>query len=350
MFRLTFLRLPKSSYIVSPIYDWVGFIGAPLIALLLGMGIYYRMIPDESLRVGYFSGLFWEFLVLILMTQCHLFITVVRAYGNSRIFSLFKWRLLLVPPIILLMGFFSQWFLIVQIVVNTWWDAYHSACQTFGFSRMYDIRMGNRSNAMRRMDRCLNVLIYMGPILGGATLLDHLATFEHFSLVGMLFLADVPFYANAFSQFILVAILLFSGGFIPFYLFKAWQYSKIHPVSFQKVWLLSITAVVSLLAWGFNSFGTAFIIANFFHAWQYYAMMYWSEKTALIERFQFKHYGASFFVLLFFIVISLIFGGFVVFVIDPLGASRLGVCFLATVATCHFWFDGFIWSVRKEHV
>ena len=41
----------------------------------------------------------------------------------------------------------------------------------------------------------------------------------------------------------------------------------------------------SILAWGFNSFGMAFLIENFFHAWQYYAMIYWSEKSAVAKRF-----------------------------------------------------------------
>ena len=99
--------ISRSLYIVSPVYDWVGFIGAPLIAMAVGIGVGFRWIPDEYVSVGYFKGRYWELIVLILMTQCHLFMTVVRAYGNAKIFRAFKWRLILAPPLIFLLGFFS---------------------------------------------------------------------------------------------------------------------------------------------------------------------------------------------------------------------------------------------------
>ena len=341
--------ISRSLYIVSPVYDWVGFIGAPLIAMAIGIGVGFRWIPDEYVSVGYFKGRYWELIVLILMTQCHLFMTVVRAYGNAKIFRAFKWRLLLAPPLIFLFGFFSQTVLIVQLVLNTWWDAYHSACQTFGFTRMYDAKIGDALAEMRRLDRVLCVLLYMGPIIGGATLIQHLSTFEHFSLLGLFFLADVPAVAGRVSTGLVVAVLGFAALFIPYYLFRLVQHSKKQLVSPLKGLMLVITAVVSICAWGFNSFGMAFIIANFFHAWQYYAMLYWSEKKALTQRL-FSPKFSTIGVIALFTVITVAFGGFVVFVLDPANASRLGICFLATVATCHFWFDGFIWSVKKSHI
>ena len=204
--------LRRSLYIVSPKYDWIGFIGAPLIALTIGWGVSRRFIPNQILNIGYFSGELWDLLVLILMTQCHLFITVVRAYGNSLIFNAFKWRLVVVPPLLFICGFFSQTFLIAQLVVNTWWDAYHSACQTFGFTRLYDAKAGDASTEMRHWDRVLSVLIYMGPIIGGATLIEHLRTFSHFSMIELFFLADVPATASLYSSKILLLVIIFTAG------------------------------------------------------------------------------------------------------------------------------------------
>ena len=57
----------------------------------------------------------------------------------------------------------------------------------------------------------------------------------------------------------------------------------------------------------------AFIIANFFHAWQYYAMLYWSEKKALTQRL-FSPKFSTIGVIGIFTVITLAFGAFVVFV------------------------------------
>ena len=118
---------------------------------------------------------------------------------------------------------FSQTLLVVQLVLNTWWDAYHSACQTFGFTRMYDAKIGDALAEMRRLDRVLCVLLYMGPIIGGATLIQHLSTFEHFSLLGSS-LADVPAVAGRVSTGLVVAVLGFAALFIPYYLFRLVQY------------------------------------------------------------------------------------------------------------------------------
>ena len=50
-------------------------------------------------------------------------------------------------------------------------------------------------------------------------------------------------------------------------------------VSMQKVWLLASTALCSIYTWGFDSFGQAFFIMNFFHAWQYFALV-WHDREA----------------------------------------------------------------------
>ena len=40
-------------------------------------------------------------------------------------------------------------------------------------------------------------------------------------------------------------------------------------------------AVEPIYTWGFNSFGEAFFIMNFFHAWQYFGLVWWSERANL---------------------------------------------------------------------
>jgi hypothetical protein len=65
-------------------------------------------------------------------------------------------------------------------VLVTFWDVYHSALQTFGFARIYDARAGNDPAVSRRLDWWLNQLFYVGPILAGATMMDHFEDFEEF--------------------------------------------------------------------------------------------------------------------------------------------------------------------------
>ena len=59
-------------------------------------------------------------------------------------------------------------------------------------------------------------------------------------------------------------------------------------MSWQKVWLLIITSVVSIYCWGFHSFIDAFWVMNFFHALQYFAIVAFAEKMNLAGLFQLR--------------------------------------------------------------
>ena len=100
------------------------------------------------------------------------------------------------------------------------------------------------------------------------------------------------------------------------------------------------------MAWGFNTFGMAFLIANFFHAWQYYAMIYWSEKSSVAKRFNLDDNKASLVVILILIALS----ASLIFFVGFKQKTQFIVSLLLTISLCHFWFDGFIWSVKKKRV
>ena len=50
------------------------------------------------------------------------------------------------------------------------------------------------------LDRILNCLIYIGPILGGANLISHLDVFQQ-SYFEMLFFSQIPFYAGSLKRY-----------------------------------------------------------------------------------------------------------------------------------------------------
>ena len=104
--------------------------------------------------------------------------------------------------------------------------------------------------------------------------------------------------------------------------------------------------MVSILAWGFNTFGAAFLIMNFFHVWQYFAMIYWSEKPVMMKQFHLTNFSA-----ILLIVSIIVFFVIVTAVLEIItGGYHLLAVFFCTINTCHFWFDGFIWSVKKKHI
>ena len=111
----------------------------------------------------------------------------------------------------------------------------------------------------------------------------------------------------------------------------------------QKVALYLVTACVSITCWGFGSFAEAFLVMNFFHALQYFAIVWWSERKVIMDFFGCPKAIA-----------------FVVLIASGLGYGywRAGkpedfVPFIAlgnVVSLMHFWYDGFVWSVRKGDV
>tara|TARA_A100001015_G_scaffold277361_1_gene336496 strand:+ start:165 stop:1187 length:1023 start_codon:yes stop_codon:yes gene_type:complete len=338
------LFFPKSSYLVTPLYDWIAFIGAPLIALLFGILVNNQLITNsltnKTIVIIIVGSLF-------ALSQSHLLITIVRAYGNQEIFSKFKKRLV-IGPLIIFIGMYSfESFFLIMLFLATWWDVYHSACQTYGFTRLYDVKVGNKSLSMRVQDRVLNCLIYIGPLIGSANLLPHLKELES-DFFQTIFLGSVPFYANEYSMYILMGVLLFSAFFFPYYVFCYLKQTQHSPISYQKITILIITTLVSIIAWGFCSFGTAMMIVNLFHAWQYYGMIYWSEKPAISKRFSLTNQQGK------IIIISILTGITIVFMVGKYFYKsmgfEIGTYIYLTISTCHFWFDGFIWSVKKKHI
>ena len=119
-------------------------------------------------------------------------------------------------------------------------------------------------------------------------------------------------------------------------------------VSPQKVVLLVSTALVSLWAWGFNAFGEAFFIANFFHALQYFAIVWITEGGRLSRVVPTARIGWAK-GLVFFGMIGL--AGAFGFWADQLADARGPTyALLLVVSLMHFWYDGFIWSVRRRDV
>ncbi|MDA1353422.1 MAG: hypothetical protein O3A01_02985 [bacterium] len=286
------------------------------------------------------------------MTQSHLFIVVFRAYFNKTIFKAYRRRLIFIPILVLAGCMLSKWFLVSLLVLNTWWDVYHSSLQTFGIGRLYDREYGNPKELGRRWDFGLALVSYFGVLLAGVMFMDHVSKFANFHAVGSVFFTNIPYFVSGKLGIISRISSLVILAYIVAYVLRYAGYIKQgYVVPWQKVLLFSLTALVSVLAWGFNTFGMAYIIMNFFHAWQYFGIMIWAEKRHMTELFHFQKFSyGQYMAIGVFLLIALLFGLWVLYVVPPYSAGRLGISILATIATMHFWFDGFIWSVRKGDI
>lgn len=331
-----------TAWIVGPLYDGVFFIFSPLLALLLGIGIALTR-PATGLsttqRLAY--------VLLPAFVGAHLFIVFFRTHGNREIFRRFPLRFTLVPALFLVALWASRWLCVFMVVVAVWWDVYHSSLQTFGLSRMYDKRAGNDLAALGTgywLDKGLNLLLYVGPILAGATLMDHVDRFGLFEQVGDAFFTAIPARVAGMRGMLTTLVLALC---IPYLIVYVVGYRRLlrqgYRVSWQKIALLVATGACSIWSWGFNSFGEAFFIMNFFHALQYFALIWVVERgnmTRLFGLARFPPAVARPMTFALFVVIAAAAGLYMKV------AEHDAVSMFVLISILHFWYDGFIWSLR----
>ncbi|MGI0116196.1 hypothetical protein [Zooshikella sp. RANM57] len=336
------------TFIVSPFYDSIFFIFSPIIALVLGYFIYKTGWGEATfIYHGEEKSITNVFIGSLIMA--HLVIVFFRSHGNRVINKQFPIPFFLVP-ILLYVGMVSSlWVLVCMSVLATWWDVYHSGLQTFGLGRIYDAKTGNNAEVGRRLDYFLNLYLYAGPILAGITLFDHVEDFDEFNAVGSVFFTSIPAYAESYQCYLVYFVLGTGIPFFCYYLYTYYYYSnKGYQVSSQKVMLLVSTGICSIYSWGFNSFGEAFFIMNFFHAVQYFAIVWHNEKGNMSKLFGVSNIPFSKMItLLIYLLLAFSYGIWAEF---TMAENDYIYALLLLVSILHFWYDGFIWSVRKKHI
>ncbi len=345
------LASKTSRYIVSPGYDWLFFLSAPTLALCLGMAISNTALTN---RIYLFWGreVSWSSLMLGTLVHAHLVIVFFRSHGNPHIFRRYRLRFLFVPGVLYAAMMLSPWLLIAAAMLTALWDVYHSSLQTFGFARMYDRKCGNDPALGRRLDWWLNLLLYAGPVLAGATMMDHVrdfARFEKFEDIGSVFLASVPAVMERHHQALAWWLVALGSVFLAYYMMAYRRlYRQGYQVSLPKVFLLVSTGFCSIYTWGFNSWGEAFLIMNVFHALQYFGLVWAFEHQRMMKLFRVQHQqqGEA--------IAACVFVGLAFAYGYGVEALNIDITWLwgltLLVSILHFWYDSFIWSVRQHHV
>lgn len=321
----------------TPRQDWIHLILAPAWALVLGLLL--GLTPLAKLRVSAFglSGSPVDaFLGAFIMA--HLVIVFFRTHANAEVRARHPWRFWVVPPALLLALLFSGAARTVAAALAVWWDVYHSSLQTFGIGRMFDRKAGNDAEAGRTLDFALNLLLYVGPILGGAMLLYHAGPLYSLDLGE--WARAVVFHQSRIRFYMILAGLLFLVLYFEVYAALA---EKGYRPPREKVVLQLSTAAVSVWAWGFNPLGMALFIMNFFHAWQYFALVWRYERENISAALRLPRPYA----LAGLIGVGFLYGA-VFGVLGEFSDKALAVTLV--VSLLHFWYDGFVWSVRRNQV
>jgi len=340
--------LSHSRYIRSPLYDHCWIILSPLWAIgfgyLMSMGLFQSTVKvfDTSNTSAFFF--------YMALTQAHLFITIFRTHFNPRVFKRFPIRFTAIPLLIWAAAYSNLWIFALLFVLMTFWDVYHSSLQVFGIGRIYDRKAGNPPESGRRSDLLICVLMYAGPVLSGALLLVHMEAFTWFdglddliilgeALPSYLF-TDLPYEVARYQSLLQNVVMGTSLLIVSYYVYTQIQLSRNgYKPSLLKLTFFGGTAVSSVFAWGFNSFGMGFLIANVFHAVQYFALIWVEEEKTLTGVFGRRPSPR----LILYLSIPLILGLLSISLDSHFARTTLMVC-----ALMHFWWDGFIWSVRTS--
>lgn len=340
---------PRGPCIVGPAYDAVFFLLAPMLALGLGFALHSVGASDVE---GSFGGQRrrWIDVGVGVLIHAHLVAVVARSHLDPGTFRRFPLRFVVVPALLYVGMLASAWVTAAAIVVATFWDVYHSGAQTFGLARMFDRRAGRVDDASsRRWDAALNQALYAGPIAAGVTLAAHLESFEAFAEVDgpvAALLARVPEQDRSVHGGLATAVLAAGAALVAGYVLRqVRQRGTGAAISPRAAFLVASTGIVSLVTWSTNPWGEAFFVMNAFHAVQYLALIHATESPKLARRFLGRDDAGARRKVLAAALFA--FAGYGLFVewLDP---SRHALWSLTMVVSLmHFWYDGFLWSVRR---
>ena len=344
------VRARISGAIASPAYDAVFFVLAPLLCLALASLLGHFAWPfDQTSTFGKVDARVTIFVSI--WTYAHLFAVVFRSHLDPQIFAKHRMRFTAVPIFLFSILVSSDWGLAVAFVAAMVWDIYHSGMQSFGLCRIYDARLGNSANAGRNLDRWLNHLIYAGPALCGVSLIPMLEVAQHFSTVGWYapgrWAAEVP----AFQPWLRAGVIGFGGLFAILYTVRYRQLARAgYRFPPLKIALLISTAVTSITAWGFLPPLEAFFVVNLFHGLQYFAIVWWAEGANITRRLGLDDAGSLGRTLAFLAMAVVLFAAGALYFWGAQSSFRWAVALGLVVSLMHFWYDGFIWSVRRHEV
>jgi len=267
--------IPRASgYIAGPLYDWICFILAPLLAIGF-VWIASRFAWPLGVVTGPGQQRTRVELFAAVWTYGHLFSVVFRSHFNGAIFQKHRMRFTLVP--LALYGAFalSTPALVIGLFLIAIWDVYHSSMQNFGLGRIYDAKAGNDPAAHRQLDVWLNHVLYIGPILAGASLLPTLEGLRAFPAVGWEAPASALNWIGGHRTAIRSVVMFAGAAYVVYYVDTTLRMLKSgYRLPPQKVALLVSVGIGSIFAWGFLPPLEAFMISNLFHSLQYFGIVW----------------------------------------------------------------------------
>lgn len=327
-----------SPWILSPLWDTLLFIGAPLtaIAALYPLRVYWQ--PEA-----------YAFLLLAFFTFGHHLPGFLRAYGDRELFRRFRWRFLLAPPLAfgLTLWFDSRalhgFFLLVFA-----WDIWHVLMQHYGFMRIYDAKQGVIGPRTARLDWALSITWYILLIVAS----PH---YRH-NMLQQAYTSGIPLLSASVVETIEVGLWIAAGGLTVAYAvhhYKLWQEGKLN---WRKLATLGTFLFASYYLYVVVAdFIVGFAVWSAFHCIQYYGIVWVFNRNrlrqgdVLVSGLR-RLFEPRALMILLYVALIAAYGGinFTQRMVSDENLRRLLLAFIATSNILHYYYDGFIWKVRDK--
>ena len=330
---------PASPWLLGPARDMLLFIGAPLLVIAV-------FLPLRA----YFSSRQIAILLLAFFTFGHHLPGFLRAYGDHELFSRYKWRFLIAPPLLFATAY---WFNAEQLhgllVFVSLWDIWHVLMQHYGFMRIYDSKAGAVSAAGSWMDWGLSISWYVTLI----AVSPHYA----YSLLSRAYQAGFPIVSASAMQGLRTVLLTVSAvltlAYVGYHL-NEWRNDR--PVSWRKLLMLGIFLGATYYLYVFlDDFLVGFTVWSAFHCIQYYGIVWIynhnrvrkNGPVAAFVRFLFRP-GAALVGLYACLILAYGAINYFTSAVSNLQLQKLLIAFVVTSNALHYYYDGFIWKVRDK--
>lgn len=343
------IALPfQRGYIIDARHDALWFLSLPFIAVTLAWGAHHYL-PGGALVA-----------ITLWITVPHFLITGLRVYGSPAEFARWRERFVLSPILLVLFAFaLAVYAPLTLVLLVTLWDHQHSLMQQYGFARIYDFKAKTGGPLAGKFDLYFNWVFFFNMVLVSPL----------FSTIWVRMLHEwrLPISASGVELVHQISWTVAIAYGLAYLGYMVWCLRRGYPLNPLKyLFLLS-----SYFLWYFTSFTSEYLMVyavahRLMHGIQYIAMIYCFNRnrvartggdssllTYLAKPGHFKIF------LLLCAVSVLIWLALTEGAIRDLGFGLVGYSenfdlfsysLVSSVALIHYWFDAFIWKVRRPEV
>jgi len=293
----------------------------------------------------------------------------MRAYGDRELFLRYRWRFLLCPLVVFgLALLFSPPIALANALEIPWqhlhglelillfWGTWHGLMQTYGFLRIYDVRMGINDRWSARLDHWLCLMVFVaGVVFSDARV---------FGIANGMWQSGLPFFGPELLLWVRRLVGGIALGVLLAYFFNLLsRYRRGEPVSWIKLLLVGTTG---WFYWYTGRLSTNVLIGiamfEIYHAVQYDAIVWiYNRRLFLRAGERFGPLGFMFrdrwTMLGIYLAAIGAYGSIRYFTVDASeyvfrggsqDAHQWLVAIFVTSSFLHFYFDGFIWKVSER--